>query len=62
MLSYEEIVRFVRLLVNLGITKVRITGGEPLLRKDIDHLIKNLVSQTICPSNNTEGKLCIHIV
>ena len=42
MLSYEEIVRFVRLLVNLGITKVRITGGEPLLRKDIDHLIKML--------------------
>ena len=42
MLSYEEIVRFVRLLVNLGITKVRITGGEPLLRKDIDYLIKML--------------------
>tara|TARA_B100000959_G_C14981371_1_gene623627 strand:- start:2147 stop:3067 length:921 start_codon:yes stop_codon:yes gene_type:complete len=42
MLSYEEIVRFVRLLVNLGITKVRITGGDPLLRKDIEYLIKML--------------------
>ena len=40
MLTYEEITRFTRLLVGLGITKVRITGGEPLLRKDIDHLIE----------------------
>ena len=32
MLTYEEITRFTRLVVGLGITKVRITGGEPLLR------------------------------
>ena len=42
MLTYEEITRFTRLLVQLGITKVRITGGEPLLRKDIDHLVEML--------------------
>jgi cyclic pyranopterin phosphate synthase len=34
-LSYEEIARIVRLFAELGITKVRLTGGEPLLRNDI---------------------------
>lgn len=35
MLSYEEIAKIVRLFSELGVTKVRLTGGEPLLRKDI---------------------------
>lgn len=35
LLSYEELARIVRLFSELGITKVRLTGGEPLLRKDI---------------------------
>ena len=34
-LSFEEIARIVRLFAELGVTKVRLTGGEPLLRKDI---------------------------
>jgi GTP 3',8-cyclase len=34
-LSYEEILRLVRIGISLGITKVRITGGEPLVRKGI---------------------------
>lgn len=34
-LSYEEILRVVRISVSLGITKVRITGGEPLVRRGI---------------------------
>jgi cyclic pyranopterin phosphate synthase len=34
-LSYEEIAKIVRLFSELGVTKVRLTGGEPLLRKDI---------------------------
>lgn len=34
-LSYEEILRLVRLSVSLGISKVRITGGEPLVRKGV---------------------------
>ncbi len=33
-LSYEEILRLVRIAVSIGISKVRITGGEPLVRKD----------------------------
>jgi cyclic pyranopterin phosphate synthase len=40
--SYEEIAKIVRLFSELGITKVRLTGGEPLLRKDILKLTKML--------------------
>ncbi len=43
LLSYEEIARFVRVAATLGIDKVRLTGGEPLLRKDIALLIRKLV-------------------
>ncbi|MCL4850397.1 MAG: radical SAM protein, partial [Bryobacteraceae bacterium] len=32
-LSFEEIERFVRIAARLGITKLRVTGGEPLVRK-----------------------------
>ncbi len=35
LLTYEEMLRIVRLLVSLGIEKLRITGGEPFLRKDM---------------------------
>ncbi|MEL7061240.1 MAG: GTP 3',8-cyclase MoaA [Acidobacteriota bacterium] len=38
-LSYEEIARLVRVAVGLGVTKVRLTGGEPLLRRDLEALI-----------------------
>src|SRR5579862_6960156 len=43
-LSFEEIERFVRVAVRLGITKVRVTGGEPLVRKDLPVLIAKLVA------------------
>ncbi len=43
-LSYEEIERFVRIAVSLGVSKVRITGGEPLVRKGLDSLVRRLVS------------------
>jgi cyclic pyranopterin phosphate synthase len=39
-LSFEEITEIVRQAARLGITKVRITGGEPLVRKGIPNLIK----------------------
>ncbi|MDP6360931.1 MAG: GTP 3',8-cyclase MoaA [Planctomycetota bacterium] len=42
LLSYEEIARFVRLVVPLGINKLRITGGEPLMRKYLPNLIRQL--------------------
>ena len=41
-LSFEEIERFVRVAVSLGVTKLRITGGEPLVRKDLPILIRKL--------------------
>lgn len=41
-LTFEEIEQIVRAAVKLGITKYRITGGEPLVRKDIVKLVENL--------------------
>jgi len=41
-LSFEEIERFVRVAVSLGVTKLRVTGGEPLVRKDLPELIGRL--------------------
>jgi cyclic pyranopterin phosphate synthase len=43
-LSFEEIERFVRVAVTLGVTKLRITGGEPLVRRDLAHLIARLAA------------------
>ncbi len=41
-LSFEEIERFTRVAAALGVTKLRLTGGEPLLRKDLPVLIRKL--------------------
>ena len=41
-LSFEEIERLVRLFLDFGIQKVRLTGGEPLVRKDLHRLIARL--------------------
>ncbi len=43
-LSFEEIERFVRVAVGLGIDKLRLTGGEPLLRQQIDVLVGRLAA------------------
>jgi cyclic pyranopterin phosphate synthase len=43
-LNFEEIERFVRAAVPLGITKLRLTGGEPLVRRDLPRLIERLVA------------------
>lgn len=43
-LDFEEIERFARIAATLGITKVRITGGEPLLRRDLTVLIERLAA------------------
>ena len=42
-LTFEEIHRFVRIATGLGVRKVRLTGGEPLLRKRLDELVRMLV-------------------
>src|SRR5215510_8288515 len=41
-LSFEEIERVARLFLDFGIEKVRLTGGEPLVRKDLHRLIARL--------------------
>jgi cyclic pyranopterin phosphate synthase len=43
-LSFEEIERFVRVAVELGIEKIRLTGGEPLLRQEIEKLVAKLAA------------------
>ena len=42
LLTFEEIEQFVRTVVKAGVNKVRITGGEPLVRKDLHILIERL--------------------
>jgi GTP 3',8-cyclase len=44
LLTFEEIERFVRIAVTLGIDKVRLTGGEPLVRRDLPILIEKLAA------------------
>jgi cyclic pyranopterin phosphate synthase len=41
-LRYEEIIRFVRIAASLGVRKVRLTGGEPLRRKSLPFLLKEI--------------------
>jgi len=41
-LTFEEIERAVRLAVNLGIEKIRLTGGEPLLRQQLEKLVEKI--------------------
>jgi cyclic pyranopterin phosphate synthase len=44
LLSFEEIARFVRVAAGLGVDKVRLTGGEPLMRKDVHKLVRLLAA------------------
>src|SRR5689334_18337802 len=43
-LTPEEFVRLVRVLVSLGIAKVRLTGGEPLLRNDLCDIVREIAA------------------
>ena len=42
LLTFEEIARLTRIIVRLGAVKARITGGEPLVRKDVERLVEML--------------------
>jgi len=44
LLTYEEMVRIARIFASLGVDKLRITGGEPLLRKELPSLIAELTN------------------
>lgn len=44
MLSFEEITRLVRVMVGFGVVKVRLTGGEPLVRQQLENLVEQLAA------------------
>ena len=44
LLTFEEITRLTRILSSLGVEKVRLTGGEPLLRRDLERLVAQIAS------------------
>ncbi len=44
LLSFEEIERFVRIVAPLGINKIRLTGGEPLVRRELPVLVEKLAA------------------
>lgn len=44
LLTFEEITRLVRLFATEGVTKVRLTGGEPLLRRELDRLVEMIAA------------------
>lgn len=56
LLDFDEIERLARIAADLGVTKLRLTGGEPLLRRDIDVLIARLAAidgiEDICLTTN----------
>src|SRR5438445_4613452 len=41
-LSYEETLRLIRIAAGLGVTKVRVTGGEPLTRRDVVDFVREI--------------------
>jgi len=44
LLSFEEIKRVAEIFIGLGVEKIRLTGGEPLMRRDLESLIEMLAS------------------
>ena len=44
LLTFEEIARLARLFAGAGVRKLRLTGGEPLLRRDIERLVAMLAA------------------
>jgi cyclic pyranopterin phosphate synthase len=44
LLTFEEIERFVRVVVTLGVNKIRLTGGEPLVRRDLHKLVAKIAA------------------
>ena len=43
LLTFEEITRLISIMASMGVTKVRLTGGEPFVRNDLMKLIRNIV-------------------
>ena len=58
-LSFEEIARLARVFVELGVKKIRLTGGEPLLRKDLPGLIAMLKPLGVDLTLTTNGSTLV---
>ncbi len=56
-LSFEEIARLARIFVGLGVKKIRLTGGEPLVRRDLHQLIAQLAELGVDLTLTTNGSL-----
>ncbi len=54
-LAIEDYLRLIRVFVGLGITKVRLTGGEPLLRRGLVELIQELARLRVLNGNSGDG-------
>jgi cyclic pyranopterin phosphate synthase len=57
LLTFEEIERVARLFVDQGVEKLRITGGEPLMRKNLERLIEKLAKLPVELTLTTNGSL-----
>ena len=56
-LSFEEIARLARIFVGLGVNKLRLTGGEPLVRRNLDRLVAMLAELPVEVTLTTNGSL-----
>ena len=50
LLTFEEIECVARAFVELGVRKLRLTGGEPLVRRDLELLVARLSSRSASPA------------
>jgi GTP 3',8-cyclase len=57
LLTFEEITRVARVFVDGGVRKIRITGGEPLVRRDLERLIEQLAVLGVDLTLTTNGSL-----
>ena len=58
-LPFEDYLRMARVLVDMGINKVRLTGGEPLLRKGVVEFVRELASLRPLNGNRSREQLDI---
>ncbi len=56
-LTFEEIARLARVFVGLGVRKIRLTGGEPLVRRDLPRLVGMLAALDVELTLTTNGSL-----
>lgn len=56
-MSSEEVIHFAKMFVGLGVDKIRLTGGEPLIKKDIANILRQLGELPVSLSMTTNGIL-----